>query len=280
MYTLFITRGYPTDKYKTNGIFEFDQAKALVEQGYNVIYAAVDLRSIRRWRKWGIERKYINGVEIYAINIPLGRVPKNILRKFSNMGLKLLYNKIVKENGKPNILHAHFTNSGYIASKLKDKTKIPLVITEHSSQINKKNIHEDLFEIANIAYNKADSLISVSPALVDKIYEKFNIDSTYIPNIVDLEIFKYVDKIKDNKFNFVSTGNLIDTKRMDLTIKAFNKAFKNNFNVTLTIFGQGPKKVELENLINKHKLNSRVKLMGLCSRKKLQSNYQKVTASY
>ena len=42
MYILFITRGYPTNKYKTNGIFEFDQTKALVKQGCKVIYVAVD----------------------------------------------------------------------------------------------------------------------------------------------------------------------------------------------------------------------------------------------
>jgi len=54
MYVLFIARGYPTNKYKTYGIFEFDQAKALAKQGHKVVYAAIDLRSIRRWRKWDL----------------------------------------------------------------------------------------------------------------------------------------------------------------------------------------------------------------------------------
>ena len=46
MFILFISRGYPTDKYKMNGIFEFDQAKALAEAGHKVVFAAVDVRSI------------------------------------------------------------------------------------------------------------------------------------------------------------------------------------------------------------------------------------------
>lgn len=83
MNVLIIARGYPTNKYKMNGIFEFDQAKALVEAGHNVFYAAIDLRSLRRWRKWGIERKSIDGVNIYAINIPCGRIPKIVLRKIA-----------------------------------------------------------------------------------------------------------------------------------------------------------------------------------------------------
>ena len=30
---------YPTEKYKMNGIFEFDQAKALAAAGHKVVYA-------------------------------------------------------------------------------------------------------------------------------------------------------------------------------------------------------------------------------------------------
>ena len=72
MYIMIVARGYPSEKYKMNGIFEFDQAKALAQEGHKVVYAAVDVRSIRRWRKWGIEKKTIYGVELYAINIPGG----------------------------------------------------------------------------------------------------------------------------------------------------------------------------------------------------------------
>lgn len=275
MNILFITRGYPTKKYKTNGIFEFDQAKALVEQGHKVVYAAVDVRSIRRWRKWGIEKKHIAGIDVYAINIPLGRVPQSILRKFGSIGLKILYDRIIYDQGEPDIIHAHFTIPAYISSKLKNQTDIPLVITEHSSRVNKKNINQELFRVANEAYSNADSLIAVSPSLADRINKNFRKKSTYIPNIVDLNIFKYEDKIKNNKFNFVSAGNLIDIKRMDLTIEAFYKAFGNNPKITLTIFGQGPQRKMLEVLIDKYKLNSQVKLMGLCSREKIAEHFKK-----
>lgn len=275
MYILFITRGYPTNKYKTNGIFEFDQAKALVKQGCKVIYVAVDLRSIRRWRNWGIEKRNIDGVEVYVINIPLGRIPRNILRKFSFLGLKILYKKIILEHGIPDIIHAHFTGSAYSASKLKDITDIPLVVTEHSSKINKDNIGKNLYKIASKTYEKADTLIAVSPSLAEMINKHFNINPIYIPNIVDLEIFRYENKKRDCNFNFISTGNLIDTKRMDLTIEAFYKAFKNNPRVTLTIFGQGPKRKMLEKLINKYNLGSQTKLMGLCSRERIAEQLKK-----
>ena len=271
MYTLFVARGYPTDKYKTYGIFEFDQAKALAEEGVKVVYAAVDLRSIRRWRRWGIYKEKIEGVEVYSINIPLGNIPKESLRKFYIWGLEKLYKKIEKEQGKPDIIHSHFTDPSYAAYRLKEKLNLPLVVTEHSSKINKDDIDKDLFEIAEIVYNKADRVIAVSEALKERIKRNFNIDCIYIPNMVDLEIFKYIEKKKMDTFNFVSTGNLIEIKRMDLTIEAFNKAFKDTSNVSLKIFGQGADKEKLQSLIKTLGLESKVKLMGLCDREEIAS---------
>jgi len=267
MYIMIIARGYPTEKYKMNGIFEFDQARALAEAGHKVVYAAVDVRSIRRWRKWGIEKKKIEGVNVYAINIPGGRIPKGILQKISTFGLNLLYRIIEKEQGKPDIMHAHFAGVGYIASKLHSKTGIPFVITEHLSTMMKCDIDERLYHIANEAYKNADALITVSPRLKDVIKKRFNKDAIYIPNIVDTKLFNYSPQKDDGIFRFISIGSLIVRKRMDLTIEAFVRAFKNNEKVTLTIFGEGPERPKLERLIDKYDVRDRVKLMGLQSRK-------------
>lgn len=269
MYVLFITMGYPTAKYVGNGIFEFDQAKALYKLGCKVIYAFVDVRSIRRWRKWGFERKSIAGIEIYGINIPLGRVLKELLDKASIWGLKHIYKKILKEQGKPDILHAHFTDLGYIASTLKDKINIPLITTEHSSMINKPNIEKNLYRKASIAYYSADVLIAVSPTLANRIEENFDIKPIYIPNIFDTDIFSYSALSRHDKFNFISTGNLIYTKRMDLIIEAFNREFSDNKDVTLTIFGEGPERSKLHQMINKYNLKDRVILKGMCCRNEI-----------
>lgn len=273
MYTLFVARGCPDEKYKTYGIFEFDQAKSLAKQGVKVVYASLDLRSIRRWRKWGIYRTKIDGVEVYSINIPLGNIPKKSLKKAYVWALDKLYKKIEKEQGKPDLIHSHFMDPSYAALILKEKINIPLVVTEHSSKINRDNIDKDLFEMASIVYNKADRIISVSEALREKIKKNFGIDSIYISNMVDLEVFKYKPKIKSDNFNFVSTGNLIELKRMDMTIKAFYKAFKDDENVSLKIFGQGTDKDKLQALINTYNLQDRVKLMGLCAREDIADTF-------
>lgn len=274
MYVLFVTMGYPTLRYVGHGIFEFDQAKALTNLGCKVIYASIDVRSIRRWRKWGYERKNIDGIDIYGINIPLGRVPQKLRDKVSILALNYLYNKIIKEQGKPDILHAHFTDLGYISTVLKEKTSIPLIVTEHSSLINKDNIEKNLYKKAFETYKKANVLITVSSALSERIEKNFNVKSVCIPNVVDTEIFNYSRKLTHEKFNFISTGNLIYLKRMDLTIDAFNKAFSGNKDVTLTIFGEGPEKNKLQELINEYRLKDRVFLKGMCQRSMIADQFK------
>lgn len=269
MRIMIIARGYPTYKYKLNGIFEFDQAKALSKAGHEVIYAAIDMRSIRRWRRWGIEKKTIDGIKVYAINIPVGRLPKAVVQQIGIFGMKILFKRIVHEQGKPDVLHAHFADIGYMASKLKAKTNIPFVMTEHLSFLMKPTVDKRLFYIATQTYKSADVLITVSPALQDAIKNKFNKESIFIPNVLDTELFSYSKKKSDGNFRFISVGNLIPLKRMDLIIEAFVFAFSKNEKVKLTIFGEGPERARLEELINIHNLGDKVALMGMKSRNEI-----------
>ena len=54
---------------------------------------------------------------------------------------------------------------------------------------------------------------------------------------------------------------------MDLTIEAFIDAFKGSDKVFLTVFGEGPEREKLEELIRINKLEKQIKLMGMQSRK-------------
>ncbi|MBC8590175.1 glycosyltransferase [Wansuia hejianensis] len=269
MYVLEIARGYPTSKYKQNGIFEFDQAKALVAEGCKVVYASIDIRSIRRWRQWGMEKKIIDGVHIYGINIPIGNAPKSIQDKVSLWALRKLYKIILKEQGQPDILHGHFTKMGYYASWLKEESGVPLVVTEHSSLMNKKDISERQRMMGSKAFKEADQLISVSDSLSEVIEYNFGVKSKYIPNIVDTELFSYKGEKNHKRFRIISTGNLVYTKRMDLAIEAFNRAFKDNHNVELIIFGDGPERKKLEELVHKYDLKDNITLCGQRSREEI-----------
>jgi len=268
---LIVARGYPSEAYKMNGIFEFDQAKALQASGVEVIYAAIDIRSIRRWRKWGIERKVVDGVKVYSINIPCGKLPILILNKVRTLALKKLFKFIIKFEDKPDLIHAHFIVNGYAVAELFCNEDIPLLLTEHFSAMNNENLSRSLIKVGENTYSRMDSVICVSSALAQKIKKNFNVEAVVIPNVVDMEKFSY-KPIDNNNFIFISTGRLVENKGMDFLIKCFRRAFHEEENVLLYIFGDGPQRKELEELIAVQGLQDKVILYGLVDRNIIANN--------
>ena len=275
MRILIVSRGYPTEKYPLNGIFEFDQAKALAEAGHEVIFAANDMRSIRRWRKWGIEEKIIDGVEIYAFNIPCGRVPTKWLEWISIKALRYLYSYIERKCGRPDIIHSHFLNQGYSAVNALKEKGIPIIHTEHYSAMSQKELDQHTQYLGEYTYNNVDQVIAVSRCLATSIKEKFGVEPIVIPNIVDTTVFDYfpVEGLND-EFCFISVGNLVEGKRMGLLISAFHRAFEGNTKIFLCIYGQGPERKNLENLIRQYHLEEQIFLMGLASREVIAKKMQ------
>lgn len=269
MKILIISRGYPTKKYPMHGIFEFDQAKAIAALGHDVIFITVDIRSLRRFRKFGIEKTEKSGIKIYGINYPLGRVPYFISNYFLAKGLKKIYRIVEIEHGIYDLMHSHFPEISLASTKLKKINEIPLVITEHSSSLMHPKIDENFKKIALNAYKHANQIISVSPSLQSVLRDKFNVDSVYVPNIVDIGNFKFYQRKETNNFRFISVGSLIERKRMDLIIKAFKNAFYNNDKVELVIIGTGPQKKYLEDLILESGLNNKVFLLGSLERNEI-----------
>jgi glycosyltransferase involved in cell wall biosynthesis len=268
MFILIIGRSQPTLKHPLNGIFEFDQAKALHNLGHKVVFASINLCSIRRWRKWGTSYFVKNGIEVYDVSIPLGRVPWRISYYFGEIGLLYIYRKIKKKYGKPDIIHAHFTMIGAIASILKKKYNLPLVFTEHSSSINRNAISRKTFSFGKIAFKNADKIISVSLALSKRIRQHFYVDSIIVHNLADSSIFNFNEKVQDDKFTFISVGSLIYEKGHDLLIEAFHHANLNN-NVYLYIIGGGHLQAKLQKKINTFGLNEKIILTGQIERNEI-----------
>ncbi len=270
MRVLIVARGYPSEKYNLNGIFEFDQAKALASSGHEVILSAIDMRSLRRWRRWGYETLKKEGVNIEVLNIPIGNINKNMRYSFGTFLLDKFSNYIEKKYGTIDLVHAHFLGPGFITAKVFEKKGIPLVITEHLSSLNSDKIDRELLRIGEKTYKKFNKVIVVSEPLGLRLRKDFQVDPFIVPNIVDTDNFKYEDFESDQKhFDFVSTGGLIKRKGMDILIKAFYKAFKDDCTVRLYIFGDGPEKKNLEDTIKALKMSKRISLMGKVSRKEI-----------
>lgn len=277
MKVLIVSRGLPQPDNPTFGIFELDQAKALTKQGIDVTFFAVDLRSIRRKRKYGVVKTLHDGIECYTISIPLGNVPPNIFCPVGSVALKYLFNRVFKDSTEyPDIIHAHFHRQGYMAAELSKVTGIPLVITEHSSDMEKEVVDPKLLKYASAGYRRAKEVIAVSKSLAKRLYENTGVKCTVINNILDTALFVPQQKKQEsNSFHFISVGRLEEPKKVEDLIAAFANVCKKNTNVQLDIYGAGAKMTLAKELIEKNELQNKVHLRGAVDRSEVALSLRK-----
>ena len=269
-----ISKGMPTEQYPLNGIFEFDQAKALARSGAEVAMLVIDFRSGSYKRKYGFSEYETEGVRVFELSLPLG-LYRRALPLLRYLLIKV-YKKAVKACGQPDIIHAQFYSIGAIAAVLKKRYKVPFVITEHSSKLNTdlQNISQLDLNLAKSAYQCADKLIAVSHALAANLKNNFQVEATVIPNIVDVSQFQYVERTPKDDFTFISVGNLVKIKGFDQLLEAFAEAFKADNAVKLSIVGDGPELENLQNTVTRLNLNGKVSLLRTIGRNRIKSFYQ------
>lgn len=275
MYVCIVASAFPTAKYPLSGIFELDQAKALKTAGCKVVLLTVDLRSIRRFRRWGIYHTIREGIDIYNISLPLGRVSGKIFYEIGKRALLSLFKKVVKEQGRPDIVHAHFTGMGAITSVLKAKYGLPFVVTEHSSSMVRDVISKKDIFLGKLAYGYVNQLITVSSSLQKHIEKNFGSKPIVIPNIVDVENITR-KPVSHDMFTFISVGGLIYRKGFDMLISAF-KIFKGK-QVQLLIIGEGEQHLALNTLITDLGLEKQVVLLGLKTRQEISEYFNRSDA--
>lgn len=265
MDVLIVSRGIPSESYPLLGIFEMDQAQALAQNGVRPIVFAIDLRSIRRKRTFGMGHEVHNGIKCYYCSLPIGRVPKSILNAIGKCSFSILYHRVLRGK-KPDIIHAHFAEQGYYAAGIAERYQIPFVITEHSSHMAKKQISRSLLKTAKKAYHSADQVVAVGNALADNIELNTGFACEVIPNIVDVNQFVIKKQRDDGQFKFISVGRLIPLKQMDILIDAFAKVKCSCPQATLDIFGDGEEKEKLQKKIEQSSLVDSVVLHGAVMR--------------
>ncbi|NLV58446.1 MAG: glycosyltransferase family 4 protein, partial [Clostridiales bacterium] len=147
-----VSEGYPEPSNTNLGIFAWDQAKALKAIGVDVAFLVLDCRSIRRWRRWGYQHFMAEGIPVFRIDVPLGKIPDDIFLWFSKRAFNVLIQKAMQQVGRPDILHAHFMKTGASVVEASKRYGIPLVITEHSSWLNNQTIPARIVAQFKFAY--------------------------------------------------------------------------------------------------------------------------------
>ena len=266
MYTLFLTWKYP---YKGNIDYAFvkDQAEALAEVGAKVVVAHVMPRNFLKLPTLGLVKELEGRVKVYHYFIP--SLPKIESLTFALMKhyFRHLYKIIEREQGSPDIIHAHFgIMAGACAAALK-LGDLPIVMTEHGTWVKGLKPHTFAWRRQKLAIQGAQKVVAVGRNLA-KALLPFSCDIQIIPNLVRMKGFT-LSHHAGNGFRFVSLGHLIKRKGFDILLKAFAKAFRSDSSVTLRIGGAGPEDGFLKNLTRELGITDQVEFAGRVIREDL-----------
>ncbi|CCJ34307.1 putative glycosyltransferase [Caloramator australicus RC3] len=126
----------------------------------------------------------------------------------------------------------------------------------------------------------SDAFLCVSQKLLESVEELTKISGKILvfPNMVSDKFILCNDKKKNEIFTFLSVGNLVKSKRHDIVIDAFCKAFTINDRVQLRIIGDGEERKFLENKVMKLNRGNQVILLGHLSREDVSKEMQRSDA--
>jgi len=274
---------FMTNRVPLGGIFQWHQAKALANNGFQVGIISVGNFGPRML----FQKDMYNEFEIVD-NIPIFRsyktsiIPnryKNIINIINNdyKMLKKILDIYIKKYGKPDIVHAHnFCYAGILAQKIKEYYNIPYLVTEHSSAYARGLINDKLLPFIVDAAINASIVTAVSNSLIKLLQQKLHLENIkLLPNIVDNSFFKLEKNIKKyEKFTFINVANLDDNKNHELLLNAFAESFKNK-DINLHIVGNGPLLNKLKKLSIMLNIDKQVKFLGRLSQKDVKIEMSK-----
>jgi glycosyltransferase involved in cell wall biosynthesis len=216
------------------------------------------------------EEKY--GITI--INVPICRSPFSL----KNINAYKILNHFINEQ-KIDYIHCNTPVGGLLGRLLGKNKNIKKVIYEvHGFHFYKGASLKKWFvyyPVEKWLAKKTDVLITINKEDYELANKKFclrnNGKIVFIPGVgIDLSNYEsnaFDRKAKRNEFGFdendivlISMGDLIKRKNYKVSIDAIAKVRSNN--IHLLICGDGPEKMSLQKLINKKKLENKVKLLG------------------
>jgi len=191
-------------------------------------------------------------------------------RIFSLIDLRIKFPKILKKI-RPNIVHCHSIDMGFIISKVCKKNNIPLIQHMHCGLFTNKSSDKKRAILEEFFIKNSDfiNIISVNPNDEKKLK-----NLVFIPNGIDLTIFKKSKKKKSNKINILFVGRVEKSKGLTYLIKSLKKLEKKNNKIILNILGEGSDLDYYKNLVKKDKINKHIKFLGKKPQKDLIIDYK------
>ncbi|MCF7808350.1 MAG: glycosyltransferase [Candidatus Marinimicrobia bacterium] len=249
LHILVIPSWFPSETSPISGIFVKQQVHALVDKGLRVGVVSPVLGKVTPQEQGGQTFTLLQG----NVSNPLPFLPGSTGIFWIRKGMQL-FQDYLKKHGTPDLIHAHSAlYGGALASRIKEKYKIPYVLTEHSSYISRRDINKWKLRWVKSAFHDADLNLAVSEYMKHSILENYGPGHgqwRVVPNLVDERYFRQqLPALEQEPFIFLNIGNLIEVKAQDVLLKAFAICYgKLGAKIKLRIVGEGELEGDLKKL--------------------------------
>jgi len=189
----------------------------------------------------------------------------NGVKRFS--ALQKMYNKVFTDSS-PDVVHVHVAYpAGLFALYLKKRKGIEYIISEHDGiyMAGYDNYHvPGQFEkkMVPVIYKNAKKIHAVSKSLADALVGQKLVDTKpiVIPNVVNIDVFKYREKGRSTTFRFIHVSSLINQKNPEGMLQALSLVKQKRNDFVLKIIG--PAKEKFKKMVNDLSLEKEVIFMG------------------
>jgi glycosyltransferase involved in cell wall biosynthesis len=204
------------------------------------------------------------------------RFPKLAVQLYSH-NLKKLYKKAVELYGVPEVMISHFSlPSGFATAKLCNEKNIPFINFEHHSLFAKLKISKYIRENLKLIINQSKAFVCKSTFLKEQLERHSGITNKIVVINQHLDSrFQFVQPNHNDRFIFLSVGNLKPIKQFELLISSFIASFTNSDNVELRIAGDGELYHKLNKIIKTKGREMQIHLLGQLSTDTLIDEYSK-----
>ena len=279
---------YPPD----GGYFFKEHSEALKKTGLEVdvlVNRVVGVRKLGRLNQGGWsgfrvqDESGLRVIRSVYLKIP-GNENLNI-KRWSKQTLKL-FNRYIREFGKPDIILAHSaTWAGYVAGLINKKRGVPYIVTEHRSFFvrttpeSREMIRPFYIPYFREAYNRCKKLILVSSSMKKGILEFFPDLSdkiSVIPNMVNTGYFNMpVSRRATDPFVFILAGRLAHVNGLYVLTESFMQlTTMMDRHLVLKILGKGEERNNLEEFIQTYGMNVKIEMLGRVSREQVLEELQ------
>ena len=202
--------------------------------------------------------------------------------RFNNFSLLYKLSKIIR-NEAPHIIHVHAVKEHFLVkcSSILSRNVIPIIRTVHGARKSPDNLpfkkslrsNSVVFLDNFLITYAADAIIAVSKSLEQEFYKR-KVKGTVYQIYNAINTLEY--DLKNNQSNGVlresygakdcfwigTAARLAEPKNLQMLIKAGQYLVEREIPFKISIFGDGPLKQELQNLIERYALSDKVELHG------------------